>query len=77
MKKTGSFSATGTDSRQYTVYIYTDLIDAGDFVNPNAIADGLMELRTSGGMHLKRLQQGEYEILETGVVLRSSSPVAP
>jgi hypothetical protein len=76
-KRTGSFSATGTDGRQYTVYIYIDFIDAGSFENPNAVAKGLKELRTSDGMHVNRRQQGEYEIVQTGVVLRSNSPTAP
>jgi hypothetical protein len=76
-KRTGSFRATGSDGRQYTVYIYTDFIDIGSFQNPNAVVEGLKELRTSDGMPVNRLQQGEYEIVQTGIVLRSSSPAAP
>ena len=76
-KRSGSFSATGNDGRQYRVYIYTDFIDAGSFEDPNAVVEGLKELRTSDGMPINRRQQGEYEIVQTGVVLRSSSPEAP
>ena len=75
-KQTGSFRAIGNDGRQYTVYIYTDFNDAGTFEDPNAVVQGLKELRTSDGMHINRRQQGEYEIVQTGVVLRSSSPEA-
>jgi putative component of toxin-antitoxin plasmid stabilization module len=77
LKMTGSFSATGDDGRQYEVYIYTNFIKAGTFGDPNAVVEGLKELRTSDGMAINRLQQGEYEIVQTGVVLRSSSPDAP
>ena len=76
-KRTDSFSATGNDGLQYTVYIYTDFINAGSFEDPNAIVKGIKELRTSDGMLVKRRKQGEYEIVQTGVVLRSNSPQAP
>ena len=76
-KRTGSFRATGSDGRQYTVHIYTDFIDVGSFGDPNAVAEGLKELQTSDGMLVNRLQQGQYEIVQTGVVLRSNSPAAP
>lgn len=67
-KRTGSFGVTGTDGRQYTVYIYADFIEG---------LECLKELWTSDGMPVHYRKQGEYEIVQTGVVLRSSSPNAP
>jgi putative component of toxin-antitoxin plasmid stabilization module len=76
-RQTGRFTASGDDGRQYTVYIYTDVIDAGTFGDPNAVVEGLKELRTSDGMAVNHRQKGEYQVVQTGVVLRSSSPDAP
>jgi hypothetical protein len=76
-RKTRRFTADGNDGRQYTIYIYTDLIDAGSFEDPNTVAEGFKELRTSDGMVVNLLQEGVYQIVQTGVVLRSSSPDAP
>lgn len=76
-RQTGSFVATGDDGREYTVYIYTEFVDAGSRRNPRAVVQGLKELRTSDGMAVNRLQKGEYQIEETGVVLRSDSADAP
>jgi hypothetical protein len=78
MKKyNGSFPATGDDGRQYTVCIYTDFIDAANSEDPNAVAEGLKELRTSDGMAVRRRDKGEYQVVQTGVILRSYSPDAP
>jgi hypothetical protein len=76
-KRKGSFRAIGDDGRQYTIYIYVDLIDAGAFEDPKAVIEGTPELWTSDGKAVSYRQKGEYEILETGVVLRSSLPEAP
>jgi hypothetical protein len=78
MKKvTGSVNASGSDGRLYTLYIYTDILDAGAFGEPAATREGLKELRTSNGLLVNRLRQGEYEIVQTGVRLHSDSPDAP
>lgn len=76
-RKTESIKAKGDDGRQYTIYIYTDLLDASSFENPNAVTEGVKELRTSDGMVVNLLQKGVYQIVQTGVVVRSSSPDAP
>ncbi len=76
-KQTGQFTATGDDGRRYTIYIYTDFIDAGHFGNPNAVVEGMKELLTSDGMAVNRHQKGEYQIVQTGLMLRSNAPDAP
>ena len=62
---TASFPAQGDDGRSYSVEVWTDE------------ASGVQSLRTSTGMILKRLNQGEYQIVTTKLVLRSTDPNAP
>jgi hypothetical protein len=76
-RQTGRFLAIGDDSRRYTVYVYTDFIDAGEFGDPNAVIEGPKELRTSDGLAITQMQNGKYQIEQTGVILRSSSPDVP
>ncbi len=77
IKQTGKFTASGSDGRAYTVYIYTNYIDTGNFIDPNAFVEGLKELRTSDGLAVNRHKKGEYEIVQTGVLLKSNSVEAP
>ncbi|MGA2228190.1 MAG: hypothetical protein ABSH41_27465 [Syntrophobacteraceae bacterium] len=77
-RQTGSFKADGDDGRQYTVCIYSAFADAGQFGGPKVEVEvGAKELRTTGGKIVRYVQKGEYEIVETGVILRSNSPGAP
>jgi hypothetical protein len=62
---TASFPAQGEDGRSYSVEVWTDE------------ASGVQSLRTSTGMILKRLNKGQYQIVTTKVVLRSTDPQAP
>jgi len=49
-RQTGRFVAIGDDGRQYTVFVYTNFIDAVTFENPNAVIEGLNEFRTADGL---------------------------
>jgi hypothetical protein len=62
---TGSYPAHGDDGRSYSVEVWTDE------------ASGAQSLRTSTGLTLKRLGKGEYQIVVTGIFLRSTDPNAP
>lgn len=75
-KQTGRFMATGDDNNKYIINIYTNNLDNGDFQNPNAVMEGLKELRTSNGMRVNRLEKGKYQIVQTGIMLLSDSPDA-
>lgn len=77
MKYNGTFTSHGDDAQQYLVHIFVDEIPAGPLANPNATIEGLHELRTSDGLAVNRLRGGEYQVVRTGVVLRSDSPEAP
>ena len=76
-RRTGTFMVDGNDGRSYTIYIYTDFINAGTLDDPRAEIEGLKELRTSDGKAVNRLSKGEYQVVQTGVILRSSESDAP
>jgi hypothetical protein len=78
MKKlTGSFTAIGDDGKEYKVLIYTNIIKAGSFEDPKATVEGIKSMVTSNGMTINRLKKGEYQIVQTNVILRSASHDAP
>ncbi|HEU4340570.1 MAG TPA: hypothetical protein VFU31_03275 [Candidatus Binatia bacterium] len=68
-RRTGTFTARGDDRRNYTIHIYTDLIDSGSHYDARDEVDG-KELRTADGLHVNFINQGIYTIVATGVTLR-------
>ncbi len=74
---TGSFLAEGGDGRQHLVNVYADVVDVGTRADPAATGPGEKRFRTSGGQTVTRLEKGLYQVVETGVLLRSNSPDAP
>ncbi|NQU84939.1 MAG: hypothetical protein HQ541_04190 [Mariniphaga sp.] len=72
-----NFICTDNEGCEYTINIYTDIIDTGNLNDPSRVIEGLKELETSDGKPVNRLKQGEYEIIETSVILHSNSPKAP
>lgn len=71
-RKTGQFVAVADDGRTFTIEEFTNFIDAGSMENPIAEIEGLKGLRTSDGMHVNVLGDGEYKIVETGLKLRKA-----
>lgn len=74
---TSSFWATGDDGSEYSIDVFTDIIDVGTFSDPIATVEGLKELRTSDGLAVNRNRKGVYQVVQTGVMLRSCAPEAP
>ena len=76
---TGSFTARGDDGRTYTVHIYTNFTPAGTSGSPYAELPELPELFifTSNWERVNLKEKGVYEVVSTGLVLRSDSPDAP
>jgi hypothetical protein len=72
---TGKFQATGSNGQTYTVEVWTHFLNAAEAEDPHA--EGVKSLRTAHGHKLNRLNQGEYEIPGTGVILKSADPNAP
>jgi hypothetical protein len=71
-RQTGIFTAHGDDNRSYTIFEYTDFIDAGSH-DTTAKLQGLKELRTSDGVPVNFIEPGVYKIVATGVTLRPST----
>jgi hypothetical protein len=75
-ERTASFTAVGSDGKNYIVDVVTNYIDAGN-LTPHAVIEGKKEYRTSNGFEVTRVSKGEYIVSLTGVTLRSTSPDAP
>ena len=72
----GTFRARGDDGREHTVLIVTEYLREGTYDDPHAVVEGPKELRTADGAPLSRLRKGEYQLLDTGEILRSDAPDA-
>lgn len=72
-----SFTARDNAGNEYKIDIYVDIHDAGTFDDPGAKIRGLKSLETEHGDAVKRIAKGQYELVETGIVLFSNDPDAP
>jgi hypothetical protein len=78
MKRQPRILATlGDDGRQYTLYIYTDTALPATCNASRAPRAGSTEIATSDGHLVRWRAKGVYEIVTTGVVLRSAERDAP
>jgi hypothetical protein len=57
-ERTGTFTAVGSDGKNYIVDVVTNYIDAGN-LTPHAVIEGKKEYRTSNGFTVKRVSKGE------------------
>jgi hypothetical protein len=78
MKRQPRILATlGDDGCQYTLYIYTDSALPATSMASRVPLAGSTEIATSDGHLVRWRAKGVYEIVTTGVVLRSAAPDAP
>ncbi len=72
----GSFKAKSDDGKEVEIFIFQTMTDEsvnyGDDTTASALA-----LQTRDGKEVNRIDKGVYQIVETGLVVRSSAPVAP
>jgi len=52
------------------------MIDVGDMLEPAALIEGMIEIKTESGKTVSVIAKGEYEIVQTGEVLTSDDPMA-
>jgi hypothetical protein len=71
------FTATDEGGIEHRLLVYQNFIRAGTFDDPSAVVAGLTRILTEDGKLVNCVRKGEYEIVETGVHLRSSDPDAP
>lgn len=69
------FTANGSDGKSYEIYVVVPLIDTSDLSGKSS-KEGLPDLRTLDGLNVYRIDKGCYQIVETGVFLKSSDPNA-
>ena len=69
-KKTNEFKTKSSDGKTVIIYEFTEFLDAGSFEKPNAIVEGLKSFLTADGKHVNFISEGEYKIVETGIILR-------
>jgi hypothetical protein len=69
--------AWGDDGQQYTIYIYRGALPSDTRIVAPEPMDGTTELATSDGQPVRWRAKGVYEVITTGVVLRSAAQDAP
>ena len=70
-------AARGDDGHQYSLYVYSDTAHSEMRMAPRTSMDGSADLATSDGHLVRWRAKGVYEIVATGVVLRSTEQDAP
>ena len=70
-------TAYGDDGQQYSLYVYSGSVHPGAYTAPRAPMDVSVDIATSDGHLVRWRAQGVYEIVTTGVVLRSVERDAP
>jgi hypothetical protein len=70
-------TAHGDDGQQYSLYVYSDAAHLETRTAQCASMDGRTDLATSDGHLVRWRAKGVYEIVVTGVVLRSAEVDAP
>ena len=76
-RHTGIVTAYGDDGRLYTLYIYTNNVPARTYPQRRPMIESAIELATSDGQPVRGRAKGLYEIITTGVLLRSYTSDAP
>ena len=76
-RHTGIVTAQGDDGRLYTLYIYATDAPARTYPQPRRMNESTIELATSDGQPVRWRAKGLYEVIVTGVLLRSYTPNAP
>ncbi len=76
-RQTGTFTALGNDHQIYTIYEYTYFEDTRSYdASLTAEIPGLKDFLTSDWEPVDCKENGIYEILTTGVILRRVEPRA-
>ena len=72
-----SFDAFDESGQPVQIDVFVDIVDIGTRLDPGATAKGLRTLRTKDGRSVNRIAKGRYEIVQSGVKLRSDDPASP
>jgi hypothetical protein len=73
-RRTGTFTALGNDHQVYTIYELTHFQETRSYNNPlTTEIPGSRGFLTSDGEPVDRKEKGVYQIVNTGVILRSDT----
>jgi hypothetical protein len=72
-----SFIAVDDNGNSHRLHVFVEIIDASTQSEPGAETEGLKQIRTEGGQSVNWLEKGRYEVVTTGMKLRSDDPLAP
>jgi hypothetical protein len=56
--------------------VWVQIIDVGDKLDPDALIEGMIELKTESWETIRVIAKGRYEIVKTGEMLTSDDPNA-
>jgi hypothetical protein len=76
-RHTRIITAQGDDGQQYSLYVYCDSVYPDTRIAPRGPMNGSTEIATSDGHLVRWRAKGVYEIVTTGVLLRSAERDAP
>jgi len=71
LRQKGSFIAKDSQGRSRKLYVWVHIIDVGDRVDPYAVIEGMIEIKTESGQSVRIIKKGQYEIVQTGETLTS------
>ena len=76
LRQKGSFLAKDTQGHWRRLYVWVHIIDVGDVLGPDAIIEGMIEIKTGSGQSVSVISKGQYEVVQTGEMLTSDDPKA-
>ena len=71
-----TFVAHDERGSSHTIHVYTEFMETRTFDAATTELEGMNELRTASGQPVNRIAKGEYEIVDSGMALKSSAPDA-
>lgn len=76
-EKHQEFMAVDEAGAQHRLLVYQDYVPVATRANPSAVAPGMKRIVTENGESVNRVKKGEYQVVGSGAILRSSDPGAP
>jgi len=76
LRQKGSFIAKDPQGHSRRLYVWAHIIDVGNKLDPDALIEGMIEIKTEIFQSVNVIAKGEYEIVPTGEVLTSDDPKA-
>jgi hypothetical protein len=72
-----TFTASDQTGQVYRLEVHQEYSSAATRADPSAVVPGQKRILTEYGESVTRIEKGKYEIVQTGVIVRSSDPAAP